>query len=387
MAGTYLKTHPWLKFELDLRHFDHEVWLHLGEAQSKCEHLSGVPLKPGTAERLHRIYLAKGVLATTAIEGNTLSVEQVEAYLDQKLKLPPSKEYLKREIENIVTACNLVIKRLVEGNPLPLTTAVISELNGLVLDRLDLAPDVVAGELRRHDVGVARYRGAPWRDCPFLMDRLSGWLVELEDSLAQFGTAGAILRAIIAHLYIAWIHPFGDGNGRTARLVEFAILVKAGVPLPAAHLLSDHYNETRTQYYRELDRASRSHGDIVPFVKYAVQGFVDGLRAQIEEVKKQQLDVAWTNYIHERLHQPGEVAVRRRKLVLALTERSEPVRTRDAMALTPELVRLYAGKTRKTLSRDVNALGRLKLVVQTGPFIRANTGIMLAFLPTRAPAA
>ena len=44
-----------------------------------------------------------------------------------------------------------------------------------------------------------------------------------------------LVRAMMAHLYLAWIHTFGDGNGRTARLLEFLILARSGkVPLPAA---------------------------------------------------------------------------------------------------------------------------------------------------------
>jgi Fic/DOC family len=41
-----------------------------------------------------------------------------------------------------------------------------------------------------------------------------------------------LVKAILAHLYIAWIHPFGDGNGRAARLMELRILLEAGVPMP-----------------------------------------------------------------------------------------------------------------------------------------------------------
>ena len=43
----------------------------------------------------------------------------------------------------------------------------------------------------------------------------------------------AIIKASLAHLYLAWIHPFGDGNGRTARLCEFLVLVTSGVPTSA----------------------------------------------------------------------------------------------------------------------------------------------------------
>jgi hypothetical protein len=90
---TYEKTHTWLKFKLDLRQAGYKVWLLLGEAQSKCEHIAGVPLRPGVAERLHSVYLAKGALATTAIEGNTLSEEEALDRIEGKLKLPPSKEH------------------------------------------------------------------------------------------------------------------------------------------------------------------------------------------------------------------------------------------------------------------------------------------------------
>ncbi|MCC6745869.1 MAG: Fic family protein, partial [Acidobacteria bacterium] len=62
-------TYPWITFRLDLSELSTETWMLLGEARSKCEHIAGVPLKPAVAERLHRLYLAKGVHATTAIEG------------------------------------------------------------------------------------------------------------------------------------------------------------------------------------------------------------------------------------------------------------------------------------------------------------------------------
>src|SRR5258708_188060 len=91
---TYEQTHPWLKFAADFRSAPPHFWMLLGECQSKCEHIAGVPLQPDTAEELYKIYLAKGALATTAIEGNTLSEEEVRKHLDGKLQLPPSLEEL-----------------------------------------------------------------------------------------------------------------------------------------------------------------------------------------------------------------------------------------------------------------------------------------------------
>ena len=97
MPRNYESTHPWLKFTLDLRHLSWDLWVMLGECQSKCEHIAGTPLRPDLSKALHTIYLAKGVAATTAIEGNTLSEQQVRQQIEGKLQVPPSKEYLKQE--------------------------------------------------------------------------------------------------------------------------------------------------------------------------------------------------------------------------------------------------------------------------------------------------
>jgi len=356
----------------------------LGEARSKIQHLAGVPLRPQTAERLHQLYLAKGILATTAIEGNTLSQEQVERHLRHSLELPPSKEYLKREIDNVLLACGAVWKNVEAKQDLPLDKAMICTFNRVLLAGLDLPEEVIPGELRKYNVGVAQYRGAPWEDCDYLIDRLSQWLAELAGNTPAFlGPIGmAILRAVVAHLYLAWIHPFGDGNGRTARMVEFAILLQAGVPTPAAHLLSNHYNETRSDYYRQLDFASRCGGDVVPFVRYAVRGLVDGLQAQIDEAREDQLEVAWTNYVYSVFgDEPSAPQMRRRRLVLDISKAEHPYPISHLRLASPQTAEAYEGKTSKTLLRDLSALMRMGLVKVDGDMVHAQKEIVLAFLP------
>ena len=112
---TYERTHPWLTFIANLKNAPPTLWLMLGECQSKCEHIARVPLRPATAKQLYQVYLAKGALATTAIEGNTLSEEEVLQHLEGKLKLPPSREYLIKEIDNIVEGCNSTLQAIKPG--------------------------------------------------------------------------------------------------------------------------------------------------------------------------------------------------------------------------------------------------------------------------------
>ena len=158
----------------------------------------------------------------------------------------------------------------------------------------------------------------------------------------------------------------------------------AGVPTPAAHLLSNHYNHTRLEYYRQLDQASKSGGDLVPFLQYATQGFVDGLGEQLEVIREQQWDVAWRSYLHERFRDhKGAAEKRQRDLVLDLSLGHDPVPINKVKELTPRLAREYAGKSSKTLQRDLQMLETLDLVERTPEGVRANRELILAFLPWR----
>ena len=71
----YRETHPWINFQLDLRRADPRLWILLGQIVAFGEFVSRAPLPPKVASTLARIYLARGVQATVAIEGNTLSEE------------------------------------------------------------------------------------------------------------------------------------------------------------------------------------------------------------------------------------------------------------------------------------------------------------------------
>jgi Fic family protein len=148
----------------------------LGEARSKCQHLAGVPLTPESAQLLHQIFLARGALATTAIEGNTLSEKQALDIVQQKSDLPESQSYLRQEIQNIVAASNNILSAIESGTLAPLTVQDIKGYNKLILRGLTVGTHVIPGECVKTDVSVAGYHGAPWQECEELLQSLVSWL-------------------------------------------------------------------------------------------------------------------------------------------------------------------------------------------------------------------
>jgi hypothetical protein len=159
----------------------------------------------------------------------------------------------------------------------------------------------------------------------------------------------------------------------------------SGIPSPACHLLSDHYNLTRKDYLTQLREASASGGETVPFISYALQGFLEGLRGQLAYIRKLHMEVAWLNYVHEYfLHRPGKTADRQKRLLIDIFEKESPVLISEIDQLSPKLAKAYAQMTARTLFRDVEALEEEGLLIREGKTVRANRDLIASFLPLKA---
>lgn len=383
-TDTLCPSHPFISFRFDLRKTKAKFWRLIGEAKATIQAIAMVPLSPATRESMHAVWLARGAVATTAIEGFTLEEADALRVVQGASSSAPGLGYDERAVRNIVDACNAIV----DGRLVPEGRFSVDELcrfNAMVLAGLPLQGGVIPGVLRTYGVvvGDGIYR-APSADyvptlCQKYIDWLNSFPYELESGQH---IEAAIIKAIIGHLYLAWIHPFGDGNGRTARLVELSILWDGGVSTPVAHLLSNHYNRTRGQYYQRLAGAVEQDG-VVNFLQYALEGLGSGLQEQLEWVTVQHRNLVWREMVTETLEdQRGEAKERRYLIATSLGEDPKP---KSAIReLIPKLVSLYARKTPKTLTRDLNELTRLRLIRETSKGYVAQWEHVSAYLPRTA---
>ena len=356
-AFAWSEEYPWIDYDFDFSRLSYHAWVEIGECASICAHIAGIPLAPEEWKEMHQVYLAKGVLATTAIEGNTLSEDEVRKAVEGRLELPESKDYLRQEVENIIAVFNEIAEQIRQGRLPDITPELLCHYNDMVLTTLPLPDEVVAGQFRKHRVGVGSYRCPPAEHMEEMVRVLCERLRSFDESKLD-SPIRAILKAIVAHLYVAWIHPFGDGNGRTARLLEAMILLQSGVPSTAAHLLSNYYNSTRTEYYRVLERASKTR-DPLPFLSYAITGLRDELRDQRTRFMDIVWKVVWKNHIYSTFDRKKKTAVnnRRQRLALELAKQAQPVKLGDMMKLSADTALLYGHRRSfATLRRDVQAL-------------------------------
>ncbi len=206
-------------------------------------------LLPKHELRLRRQALIRMTHNSTAIEGNILNILQVEALLANKKIDAPARDIF--EVKNYLKALKY-IEQVVEKKE-TITEKVILKIHKLVT--ADTLPKEQSGCYRKALVHVVKrrpgmpdeivYTGPAAEKVPELISNLVKWIRESSKKEIH-----PIIAAGIVHQEIAAIHPFSDGNGRTARALATLILYERGYDFRHLFALEDYYNTNRPNYYK-----------------------------------------------------------------------------------------------------------------------------------------
>ena len=211
---------------------------------------------------------------------------------------------------------------------------------------------------------------------PELTAGLFSWLDRDFPPAGEGGNLGsAVIRALVTHVYLLWIRPFAEGNGRTARLAEACVLLDAGYPAVAASIPGAFYAASRPEYLRHLELAARDRS-LTSFISYAADGLRGGLHDLADSIRRAHFASAWRGFVLERLeghpHRKRTVFRRRRDLMLALP--LDGTRDLEEIArLDPRTARLYSGLSERTLRRDLDFLVRTGLLSASRGRFAVNT--------------
>jgi Fic family protein len=376
--------YPHLRFARNWDLTAHAMY-ELGQCDALVRAISNTPILPVYYSELLALSLSKGAQATTAIEGNTLTDDEI-ARVARGQSLPPSKGYQEKEVKNILDAYNAILALAVgDGIEQRITPELLLHFHKMIGKDLGEHFDAVPGQLRTDTRFVGPYRCPNHEHVRNLVEFLCNWLPQEFHFGSGQTFAEAVVQAIVTHVYIEWIHPFGDGNGRTGRLVEFYVLLRAGTPDIASHILSNFYNETRSEYYRQLQVAN-SKRDLTGFIEYAVIGLSDGLLRTLETIQQSQFKLTWIKLIYDRFAEKKYTKrnVFRRQRMLALSfPTNTPVTLTEVPLINPEVAREYANLSGRTVRRDIDVLIELGILNEHDDQFFANTGALRGQLARR----
>ncbi len=246
----------------------------IGELREK---LGGLP-SPEEAEGIWRGIWLEEAHHSTAIEGNTLVLKQVEQLLEEGRAVGNKElsEYL--EVRGYADAANWVYGYGIrpgdwQGDDL-ISLAEVREVHSLAMKPVwDVAPHPqatpreVPGSFREHDIEPFPAGMTPpeWTEVPVLV---RDWLVDA-NALRETGEVDIAEALAVLHARFEQIHPFLDGNGRAGRLLLNLLLVRLGYP-PAII-----YKGDRARYLAALRRAD--DGDPGPLGEFLARAVLDNL--------------------------------------------------------------------------------------------------------------
>lgn len=234
------------------------------------------PFPKSALQRLKERIIVEWTYNSNAIEGSSLTLRETKLVLEDGLTIKgrPLREHL--EAINHKDAIEFVEKLVSKKSKV--TPFIIRQIHSLVLSRID---DREKGRYRNTKVTISGSSYTPPEaiEVSHLMADFGKWLKN------KSSKANIIEYAAIAHFRLVHIHPFIDGNGRTARLLTNLILMQHGFP-PTVILKVD-----RKKYYDCLEKAHRE--DFSDFVNFIARSVERSLTIWIEAIKpekKQKLD-------------------------------------------------------------------------------------------------
>lgn len=247
--------------------------------------IDALPITPSVLASLRETARLYSTHYSTAIEGNLLTQAQVVQVVAQGQHFP-GREREQAEVLGYYAALDEVEK--LASSKSPLSEVAIRRLHALVMGggktRVKPTPYRDAQNVIQDSrSGGIVYLPPEARDVPGLMGELIVWLSATDDLPVP-------LKAALAHYQFATIHPYYDGNGRTARLVTMLILQIGGYGLKGLYALEEYYARDLGAYYRALDVGpshnyylGRAEADVTPWISY----FIKGMAASFEKVQAQ----------------------------------------------------------------------------------------------------
>ncbi|MDR1733170.1 MAG: Fic family protein [Synergistaceae bacterium] len=245
------------------------------------ETVNNLPITPRVLKTLRDTARLKSTHYSTQIEGNRLTEKEVALVLSGKESVS-GRVRDEVEIKGYYAAMEWCEKNIQR----PLTETAIKTIHALVSGdgrkRVKPSPYREGQNVIRNSVsGGIVYMPPEAKDVPSLMKELVEWL--------NTSNAPVPISAAVAHYQFATIHPYYDGNGRTARLLTTLVLHKGGYGLKGVYSLEEYYARDLPAYYEAISRGEhhncyfgRVEADITPWLEYFIVGMLDSF----EHVKK-----------------------------------------------------------------------------------------------------
>ena len=334
------------------------IFAPLVEAKALVKALAVLPYQRSWVEELQAIQLKREVAGTSRIEGADFTERELEAALSETLA-----ERFTRSQRQARAAAKAYgwIARMRDSQPVD--GDLIKHLHRLIVTDAD-DDHCPPGQLRRKDqnvtFGVPRHRGAQGgAECAQAFGQL------VKAAQGPYLQHDPLIQALALHYHFAAMHPFLDGNGRTARALEALMLQRAGLRDALFIAMSNYYYDEKNTYLSTLAEARERNHDLTPFLVFGLKGIALQCKRLFAEIRANLSKALFRNLMHDlfrRLQSKRKRVIAQRQIeILELLLQKDSIALNDLIADT----RQSYGALKKpvhALIRDLKQLQYLKAV-------------------------
>ena len=337
-----------LKFEPPYT-ITNDILKKLLEIEAIKERVKSLPLTPKVLASLRESSKLFSTHYSTMIEGNRLTQKEVSEVLLENKQIK-GRERDEKEIKGYYKALDEVSKLVSKKKDI--TERDIKTLHGYIMDAHKPSPTEYRAEqnvIKEMGSGRIVYLPPEAKDVPALMLALVTWINENKKEIP------IPILAAVAHYQYATIHPYYDGNGRTARILTTLVLHLNGYDLKGIYNLEEYYAKDLQAYYSAIDIGEsrnyyfgRATAEITTWIEYFIQGMLESFNTIEKHIKKED----GQNDQSDRL----KIFDTRQKKILTLFEKNDYITSHDLEKLFK-----FSPRTARQLAQNLVKSGFLKI--------------------------
>lgn len=342
----------WIKYDPT------EIVNELTEAKAAVLSLTSIPFQRSWADALQEIELKREVAGTSKIEGADFTDREFEEAVADKAD--------EGQMTRSQRQARAAIQTYRWIGRMPADYAVSDDLIHAIHRRIVTGCDddhCAPGELRGGDQNVTfgrpRHRGASGGDeVTTAFRRLCSAINQ------EFRGHDGLIQALAAHYHIGAIHPYQDGNGRTARALEALLLKRADLKDTLFIAMSNYYYDEKETYLATLSSVASNGHNLTPFLKFGLKGIAAQAHRLLREIRRHVSRTLYREVMYQmygRLKSTRRRALAERQLSILeqLLHKDGYMNVEDLMAAVDQgYSQLTAGS--KAFVRDINELLNLK---------------------------
>ncbi len=274
-----------IRYELPERWFQYDlqiVMTALVEAKAAVQSLRTLPYQRSWVEKLQQLQLKREVAGTSRIEGAEFTEPELEAAI--RPDATPA-QLITRSLQQAHAAMQTYRWLSTVPQDRPIEPELIREIHRMLVTGCDddhCPPGALRGKDHNVTFGIPRHRGV--EGGPACKRALSELLKALK---TEGRDTDPLLHALGLHYHLAAMHPFLDGNGRTARVAEALVLQRAGLKDRAFIAMSNYYYDERAAYLTVLSETRAAGHDLTGFLIFGLRGIRTQCELLSTEIRRQ----------------------------------------------------------------------------------------------------